>query len=95
LAAESLLKSASAAERCQIRALNVITKLFRAQSATANQGSRTLSAGAVLLSTRQTGDKKLNEREKETDWGLRNGIARTTKNMRRVRLFVVPALQPW
>lgn len=77
-------------------ALTVMTVIFRAKPTTAHQGSRTLKASAGLLSTRHTEDKKLNEREKTIiNWGILNGIARTTKNMRRVRLLVVPALEPW
>ena len=79
----------------RICALILMTTKLRAQPANAYLGSRTPGAGAVLLSTRQTEDKKLDEREKAMIWGIRNGIAHTAKNMRRVRLFVVPPLQPW
>lgn len=90
-------KSLAAACRANSRfcALIVMTNLLRAQLAIANQGSRTPGADALLLSTRQTDDTKLNERGKANYWGIRNGLARTTKNMRRVRLSLVPPLQPW
>jgi hypothetical protein len=63
----------------------------RAQLATAHQGSRTLSATAWLLSPRQTENKKLKRRKKAFIWGrIHHGNARAIKNMRRVRLSLVP-----
>jgi hypothetical protein len=72
-----------------------MTTILRAQPANTYQGSRPKGARLVLLSTRQAEDQKLNEREKAIHWGIRNGIAHSAKNMRRVRMPLVPALQPW
>ena len=72
-----------------------MTTTARAQLATVQQGNRTLSAAAWLLSTRLTEDKKLNEREKAIIWGIGHGIVRAIENLRGVRLSLVPCPDAW
>jgi hypothetical protein len=71
-------------------ALILMTYTFRAQTAKANRGNRTSNAAALLLSPRKTEIKKLKKREKATIWGIIHGRVRAFKNMRKLRLPVVP-----
>jgi hypothetical protein len=71
-------------------ALILMTITARAQTASAHQGTRTLSAAAWLLSPRLTAIRKLNEREKAIIWGIGHGIVRATKNLRGLRMSLVP-----
>ena len=70
-----------------------MTEILRA-TVVAHQGSRTLSATVSLLSPRQAENNILNGREKALIWGIADGIARSTKNMRGMRLSLVPRLEP-
>ena len=67
-----------------------MTYTGRVQTATAQEGNRTLRAADWLLSPRQTDDKKLNEREKAILGGICHGSVRTYKSMRGLRLSLVP-----
>jgi hypothetical protein len=67
----------------------MMTELVRATAAIANQGSRTLSAHASLLSTRQAETTQLRRREEVHLWGIHDRIARLLKNMRRMWLPLV------
>jgi hypothetical protein len=56
-------------------------EILRATARIAHQGRRTLPATAALLSTRQTENKTLIEREKALTWGITHGIARPIKSL--------------
>jgi hypothetical protein len=67
-----------------------MTITARVQAASTYQGIRTLSAAAWLLSPRLIKTKQLNQREKAIIWGIGHGIVRAIKNLRGLRMSLVP-----
>lgn len=68
---------------------------LRATAEVADQGSRTLSADAELGSPRQSDRNHLVRRERFYVWGRDERISGLLKNMRRMRLLMVPLLDSW
>lgn len=77
----------------RICAFTVMKAFSRAKAGIADQGSRTLSAEASLLSTRLADKKQLRRREEILVWGIHDGITRLSKDLRRMWLFVVPSFE--
>jgi|SRR6185503_5344995 len=69
-----------------------MTLSLRATAGIADQGSRTLSADARLGLPRQSDQKQLRRRERFHAWGRNERHSGLLKNMRRMRLFMVPLL---
>jgi hypothetical protein len=63
---------------------------IRAMMATLYGDKRNAGGLVLLLSARQPEDTKLNTREKAILWGIVYGSVRTTKNLRGMRLSLVP-----
>ena len=63
---------------------------LRAATEIADRGSRTLSADAALLSTRQADETQLGWREKALFWDINERIHYYFEDMRRVRVSLAP-----